>query len=442
MAEPKRAVTQLILEIYTDGDYNEALTTCFTTLRIVNSTRAIWPIFQLFCAVDNQIIIEKNIYGVNDIEVKIWYTGEKGEKIGEPVTYTLMYLESNLDLPPKIENNVPIDAAKESQRRHVVFTCLAKPAFLAMTQFVNKLWEEESGLRPLDFIYELLDSRGIEYRIFEDGVNEDKVQQLLVPPMTIKSAVDYIHEKFGVFSGPTFRYVNYAGQFLMWDLKMMYEKYKDAPFTKHHKMPTQFDTPGLWDEIQDEAFLKDDVFVTYDMVQALHYANSSLVKYGYDNIYIYHPHEDIMFMQKKNVDEIVEEFGIWHDKPLLKFNEELKNRKLYYYDMKGFEVGSGYTGIYNNFNLTSDMSEAFQDAASVRFTLYRNVKLHLLQKVGEVIYLKPWSKHEFIPGSNYEGGYLVSDTEIVLTREQRGSQEDNMNCIATVTGYRTAQSKD
>lgn len=441
MAEYKQTVTQFIIEIEVDGTLNPELTTSFITARIVNSTRAPWPIFYLYFTMDNQIIIEQNIYGKEDITLKVWYTTENGEKRGNPMTYTLLYMESNLELPPKHDENTPYTDSKESQKRTIMISCLAKPSFLVMTQFINCLYEEETNMKPIDFIYDILDKRNIDYIINEDGKNDNTVQQLIIPPMTIKNAVDYINERFGIYEGPLFRYVNYAGQFLMWDLKKQYERYKTDGFTKHHKLPGYSDT-NVFEQVNDIVGRTDDEFLTYDMVQALHYANSIISRWGYDNIYITHPHEDIFHHLKDNADNIVKDYGIWHDNDKLKYHKDLKNRKLYYHDMKGFETGSGYSGDYDDHILTTDMSSNYQDAASIRFTMYRNVKISLVEKVGEVIYLKPYSAHEKWEGSSYEGGYLVQDSEIILTKTKNGKEVDNINCIAIITGYRTCQSKD
>jgi hypothetical protein len=440
---PKRVINQLLLEIFTDGDENEVLSSAFSAMRIINSTRAVWPIVELYFHIDNQPIIEKNIYGKKDIEVKIWYTAEDGDKVPEPMIWNLLYLESNVELPPKREKNGPWDDESETQKRLLKVACLSKPSFLSMTQFVNRLWEgDDTGLTPLDAIKELLDTKGIEYRIRDEGLNEDTMPQLLVPPMSMRNAVDYIHEKFGIFEGPLFRYANYAGQFCMWDLKKMWEETKDAPFTQHHKMPNFLESPDIFKDVNERVISEPDQFITYDLVQALHYANSNVVKHGYDNIFITHPHEDIAFFHKWNVDQIVEEYGLWHTNPELKYHEELKHRKLYYYDQKGFEIADGYTGEYNDFMMRSEISDMFKDAASIKFTIYRNVKISLMQRVGEVFYLKPYADHERFPGSSYEGAYMVTDSEVVLSKMSKGYLDDNLECVATVIGCRTAQSKD
>jgi hypothetical protein len=56
--------------------------------------------------------------------------------------------------------------------------------------------------------------------------------------------------------------------------------------------------------------------------------------------------------------------------------------------------------------------------------------------------LTPYMKHEKFKGSSYEGGYLISDSEIVFARERNGKPTSNINCTVTLTAYRTSQSKN
>jgi len=441
MGDPKRAVTQFKVEFETDGDENEALTTHFSTMQIINSTRSIWPIFNIWFHVDNQIFIEKNIYGMTDIVCKIKYTEDNGEDAANHVKFTLIYLESAISLPPKIEENVPLEDAREVNKMYVLVTCIAKPAYLSMSTFINKLWEEPTEMTPLDMIKKLLVDNEIPNRVFDDGFNDNKIQQMLIPPMTFKGAVDYINQSHGIFSGPLFRYCNYSGEFQMWDLRKMFELKKDSPWVKFHKSPSAFTTPGLFEKINEIAYNTDDEFVTYVGAETIHHANANVIKYGYENIYIYHPHEDIALFQKKTLDEIIPDYGIWHDSDELKFHPDLRQRSMYFYDMKGFETGDGYTGEYSNHILTQDMATSFQNASAVRLKLFKNVKLPMVMKVGEVLYLKPYSDFEKYPGSNYEGGYLITDSMVVITRIMK-KEEININCTATLTAVRTTQSKN
>lgn len=443
MPDPIIFPHQQLIEVYTEGDYNEYLTSMFSTMRIINSTRACWPIVELYFNIDNQIIIEKNIYGVHDIKVKIYYTLEDAEERGEPMIWNLLYMQANVDLPTKRFDNKTHDNSEEFQRRIYKVTCLSKPSFIAMSKNVNLLLEgDDTGYTPLDVIIELLDNNGIKYLILDGGANEETIPQLLIPPMSIKSATDYINEKFGIFKGPMFRYAGHNGEYYLWDLKEKWEKLKDIGFTKHHKVPNYIEDPGLFEEINVEAAMEPEVYLTYDMVETLHYANSTMIKYKYDNTYIAHPHTEIAHYHNFNSDEIIEELGLWHDNPEMKYHKDLVHLKNYFYDQKGFEVADGYTGIYDDHFGYTELANNFKDASSVKFTLLRNVRVNYCQRVGEIFYFKPHALHEKFPGSNYEGGYLVTDSEIILSKESRGPWEDNIACTCTIIGCRTVQSKD
>ncbi len=430
------------MEVWIDGSLDEPLTSALTTFRIVNSIHGCWPLFYLYFNVDNQVIIEEDIYGSQTITLKLWYTSENGEKKGEPMIYDLLYLQADLALPDKNHDNGTMENEKEANKRSIKIDCLSKQSVLTMTQFINKLYEEETGMTPIDVVYDILDYREIKYRIMDDGKNEETIQQLIIPPMTIKSAVDYINEKFGIYSGPMFRYVNYSGEFLMWDLKKQYDLYKDSGFFTEHKLPVHTEDKKLFKEVNDLVANSSDQFLTYDEFLTLHYGNSVMLRYGYQNTFITHPHEDIFHMVRKTTEDIITDYGIWHENDKLKYLTDLKNRKLYYHDMKGFETGSGYSGVYDDHFATSTVADMFKDATAIRFNMYRNVKVPLAEKVGETMFFKPYSFHENWPGSNYAGAYIIEDSIITFDKWMRGKPEDNVVCQAEITAFRTVQTKD
>jgi len=441
--QPTIVNTQLLVEIFTNGDSNQCLSSAFTTMRIINSIRSCWPIVELYFMIDNQAMIEKNIYGSREIKLYIWNLNEEGKKIPKPMIWDLLYLESNITLPQKPEKNGPWDDMKETQRRRLVITCLSRPAFIAMSTFVNKLIEgDNTGKTPLDVVKEIINSKNIKYKMYDDGCNHKIIPQLLIPPMSLKSAIDFMNEKFGIFSGPLFRYANYTGHLCIWDLKKRWEKTKSCGFTKTYKMPAFCDNPTLYKIVTDLITARPDHFLTYDNVQTLHYGNATMIKNAFNNIYITHPHEDIAYFHKYNADQIIENYGLWNDTSEMKYHSTTKGRKKYYYDWKGFETECGYSGDYNDYAMTSSLSDLFKDAASIKFVLYRIVKISLISRVGEVCYLNPYAYHEKYGGSSYEGAYLLTDTEIILTRESKGIQEDNIECFAKIIGCRTAQSKN
>lgn len=430
----KHATTQYVIRVWA-GEYE--LSTFLTSARIVNSIRNCWPIVYLNFQIDDQEIIENNLYGQEHYKLKIYLTAENGDLLDEK-NWELVYLESNLPLPSKPMMNV--GQYEDVQRRQVVVVCIPKPSYIIMTSFINKLWEEEAVMVPLDFVKEVLEIKGYlaDAIIRDDGFNEMFVNQLIIPPMTIKSMVDYINEKFGIYSGPMFRYCHFGGHFLMWDLKKTYEEQKASPrYIIYHKLPGKADE-GLIDEIMDKCSDGTGThYCGYEAAETLHHANSNIIQYGFKNIYVYHPHEDLYYLMQKEVPEIVTDFGIWHDNESIKYNEELNSRKMYFTDSRGFDIA----GEYSPNIVTNRMAHHIKDAAVIRFLVKRNINIDNVMKIGEVCYYETYQENEMFEGADYTGGYLIETSDLTFSKEQDSGGGDNYDSSCLITGIRTVQTK-
>jgi hypothetical protein len=229
----------------------------------------------------------------------------------------------------------------------------------------------------------------------------------------------------------------------MWDLFKKYDLQKADGFTKHHKLPSFTKDKDLMQQVNDEAINTNTTYITYDNAEILNYPNSIISKYGYDVTHIIHPHEDIAFLQKWNFDDIITQFGICHDVPSVKYNTAFKNKKMYYIDNKGFETGDSYTGNYNDAIMTSRLASSFMDMSALKFSFYRNIKVHYCMKVGETLFLKPHSEHETdVAGMNFEGGYLIDTSDILFTRDIDKDGTENIKCVCTLVGFRSRLSKN
>ena len=435
-----RAATQYYVELTSNG---KDLSQFCVSIRIVNSINNVWPIIDLTLEVDNQDIIDNDLYGQQEFELSITLTREDGDHLDPPTVMKLLYLESDLDLPAKPEVNI---GAKydDHQRRSTLFRCVPYPAFNVMTSFVNRLWEEPTAKVPLDFVKELLELRGYlsDAIIVDTGYNDYKVNQLIVPPMTMKRAMDLIDEKFAIFKGPIFRYCNYAGKFLMWDLYEKMQANKGTPTLKYIKLAAQYDSETkFWDQNKEVTANWGEVVTGHDEVETVHYPNSVIASYGHENIMITHPREDLYYLLKRGAPQVIEEQGIWHDKDETKYFDDLESRKMYFSDSVGFE-NEGYTADYSELPLTTRFGSAIKDMFNIRFLLKRNISLRRLMQVGEVCAVDITSEHEKLPGKNYSGAYIIGSSDIVIDKERTDNGGDNYVATAVVTAFRSVQSKD
>jgi hypothetical protein len=434
-----RAETQYIIELTTNG---EDISQFLTKFRIVNSIHNCWPIVDLTLKLDNQEIIDPIIYGQQPIKLIVWNTSESGEKQDPPTKFDLVYLESNLDLPEKPQNNMG-ENKEDDQRRPTLIRCIPYPAINVMSSFVNKVWESPTGLKPIQFIKKILDMRGyLGDAIIKDvGFNDYLIDQLVIPPMTIKRATDYIDEKFAIYKGPIFRYCNYAGKFLMWDLYEKMKLEKNSPRFKYIKFASQYDDPGLFDAQNKECVDNwGKVYGGNDMVETVHYPNSNILNYGYDNIMITHPRTDLYYLIRKNIKDSIAEKGIWHDKDETKYYSDLNSRKVYMSDSVGFE-DEGYSADYCEAPVTSRVATKIRDMCNIRFVLKRNISLRRVMQVGEVCEVEITSEHEKLPETDYSGAYIIATTDITIDKEPSGDGGDNYMAQCVVTAFRSVQTK-
>lgn len=438
---PTQSVTQYRIEVKVAG---KDLTQFLTRFRTVNSIYNCWPIVDLTFEMDNQEVIETDIYGQNPIELIIHMsreTDKESEKSEPPIKMQLLYLESPLDLVQKYEHNQMGKEDNDYQRQPVFIRTIPYPCVNVMTSFVNKLLEEPARKKPVTVIRELIKEKGFQKTsiIEDENKNDYFINQLVIPPMSLKQCIEYLNEKYPIFKGPLFYYCTYDGYFLMWDLYKHFEKGKDDPRIIFYKLATAYEDENTLIEILRKVVNEEygQGYVGYDTVESLYYGNSSIVNYGYDNVYITHPRSDLYYLLTKNTEEIVKELGIKHDSDQVKFYADLKSRKRYITDCVGFE-NEGYEAEYSDTIITSRMSSNFKDMSSLRFTLRRNISPKTVMRVGDVVKVEPSSEHE----EKYGGSYLISNSDFIIDKHPGGASGDNYIGQCFITAFRSVQEKN
>ena len=437
-----RAETQYQIEVTANG---VDLTTYLTKLRIVQSVSNTWAITYLHFMADNQEIIQHNIFGQNLIEFKLWVTAENGDKIGDSeVSMSLIYLESNLDLPAK--NQLNLSDRREDLRRPIIVACVNQQSYTVMSSFVNKLWQEEAQKTPYDFVDEVITSLGFKGDAImnADGINEGLVNQFLVPPMTFNNFVQFTHERLGIFKGPMHHYCNYAGQYQLWDLNKKFEREKNTPKIKIYKLPSYTPDESLFQRIMDE--VKNDPshkYITYDEIETIYFGNSNVIDHGYKSIYIAKPTTDLYYFHNKELPVSVSEEGLWHEKDAMKIiSDKLKNRKRYYTDSVGHQVGA-YLDEFREEYYKSKIAANFMNSYGIKMKITGNIRpLHLIH-VGEVMEYFPYQDFETdFPDVDISGAYLTHTVDLEIAKESLdGKQYDNFGATAYVLGVRTVQTK-
>ena len=423
-------------EVYVDGAFNQQLTDMIGKVIIKNSIKNVYGTFQLVFWIDNQVFITNNLYGQKDLKLKINYTNfDDNTKLDDCIEVDLIILEVNLPLTPKSYDN--ITNYKDNQQRIMVLTCIPKQAFQIMSCAVNRLWDSE--ITPFDAVKQLCKDSGASNNcnIEELGKNDNCLEQLIVPPMSFNKALDDLNNRYGIFNNEMFKYVRFDGKFEMWDIVEHFRTNINGE-VYIHKIPTYapnilINTPH---EYANEYF---NHFVTYDSVETLNLTNDSVIRNGCLQTYIYHPEYDIAHYINVDFSGSIADHGLIHKSRDIKMNNVMKQRLVIDDSLIGLTKQPGGNQIEEN-PINRRLSNQLLSLNKLKFTLMRQLKVRELMKVGHVLYFKPYSEHEVFRGSNYEGAYLILDSEIILSRMKGNQIGDQVDSKAYIIASRTNQS--
>lgn len=427
--------------ILVDGEYHTDLTASLTEVKIINSITNNYGIYQLFFHTDNELWIRDDLYPKRDFTLQIFYADEKGNPTNPPIIFNLLILENNIDLNPKVQNNV--EDRRDSLKQVSCCTCISVQAFEIWSAIVNRMWESdgisENTISPYDAIMQLVKDVGItDKEIEEEGKNDKKLDQLIIPPMSFISAFNWINDMYGIYENQVIGYVQYNGTFTMWDIVKHFNKNKSKGEITLHKLPNfAINDEPKQATIKAQGSAKD--FVCYDTVQTNQLINDIVTQRGYDQTYIYHPPVDIAHYYETDINKEYQNHGIISGNPDMKMHKKMAKRRVVNYDKIGM-MKSWRSFDHAENPLITKMSEQLIGLDVIRFNIVRQFKIHNLIRIGHVLYLKPYSQHETYQNASYEGAYLITSSEITLTRYKDQHLGDTVDTRASICGYRTNQS--
>jgi len=425
-------------------EFNDALTTDLVKVKILNSSHNLYPLIELSFISDNEYIMNNQFYGQGLITMRIQLVannerktavGGSGASSIDEIVMQLIYAEGNLDLSPKSENNAT--TPEDIVRDKMTITTIPLPSYATANKFFNKIYEEPCSKTPFEIIDELLRDRKIDNTYVEIfGKNKSKINQLIIPPMKFHQVINYINDKFGIYKGPMFRYFDYTGQFLMWDLYEKMKMFKESPSMNFYKFPSHFVDSTKSESVQDEVYNDlGKTFIIFGKIKTLNYPNSKISVTGNDNIFITHPHESLYQTSVINSKDSIKDQGIINQKDELLYHDSMNTSKTYRIDQIGFE-SDGYSGEYDQTAMLNKISHMYRNNFTIRFNIDVHLWIQHLFHIGQIIGITILTDYEQNIDSDYGGAYILDQTDIVFNKSD-GEGGDNYTSHCTVTASRS-----
>lgn len=381
-------------------------------VRIVYTVDAPWPQIIITANIAADDLIKSLTYGQKELTMVILATRSGSDFLDRRV-YHLMYVESNINLMSKVENE-----QNQADRQPTTFTCIPIYSINLMGSFVNCVLDENNAqqhlngtMTPLDVFEALLNKSGFtNYTISRKGANDRILTQACVPPMSVKQTIDFMHSTYAFYQGTLFRFCDEDGHLYMWDLR---EKIKEKPEVIVFQLPAVNREEKYINEIMNRALTSQGkVMICRDPIETVYHANYNILTRGHTNVEIGHPDTGLYNSYNEDVESAREE--------TIHYHPWLKSRKTYQISSKGA-----------NDSVISRITESTRKMLRVKVTLRKNIYMNHIFKVGSSIQFNP-TAYTYAPYSN---NYIIESTDYILTTD--GKQ--NWTAVCAITMFRPNQ---
>lgn len=390
----------------------EDITKFVRSIRIVDSYENFWPSFAIGLLIDPNNIILQDIYGQKEIILRISLNAEDGQTI-EQNTFHLLYLQENVNLTPRTQQS-----QNQAELAPTNFACVPIFAVNLMGSFVNFVHEEEDGLtRPTDLVREYLTTYGYNHEIDDRNELDSTISQIIVPQMSFKQFMVYLHRHFGLYMGPVFYNCDAKGKFRMWDTS---KRATDAPKFTVYQMPAGGESSNLLNKIFKKAN-PDKTLVTRDNIETTYFSNAVIMKYAYDIVEVIHPDYALYNLTMDTIQDIAETYGIFAETKQLEYNKILRTRKKYYYSTAG-NRGNDVITMHN--------ADSIMRSSRIQLMLRRNIRMKTVFNIGEPCIFEP----TVVEHLRYRGKYILETVDYQLSR----LDSDNWDAQCILKMFRTS----
>ena len=377
-----------------DLDYSNDL----TRIQIVSSINTAYQIVTIDLTLDQQDVLYKRLYGKDPIKLIIrclGHSGNKGEHELEKITFELMQI-SDVSVVSTSAKNL---TGTHKELSSVSLVTVPRKPFVTMMSMVNSIF---SGKTPYEILTTLVKKTKASINFDTTNMNKTRIDQVLIPPMTLYRAISYIDYQFGIYRGgpSNYGFCQYDNTVTIFNLNKKINS--DIAFTVYHTAIGAI----------NEDFAKDindgKKYITYTNLESEYSGNSKICNIPKNITYIMKPKNSLYSKLKLDFNDICVSNGVYSGKqPEIYHDDILDDRELIITNHTGDDQSTSFA--------KSNMSRTTIDFATMVIHLNKNMQIANLLRVGEAVSLETQTA-EYI---DLSGNYIMKASEIVFDRSAR-----------------------
>jgi hypothetical protein len=387
-----------------DKDYTNDL----YQLRLVSSVNSPYQIIKMSLFVDPNDAILERLYGKDPLKLIIRLIGQT-KYVKEDVNFDLMFVKGSMQLGSKKSLSV---GSNQKERSTFNIIAICRLPFKTMTYPVNEIY---SNTTVTEVLQDLVSKTGATLEIDSQGINEEKIDQLIIPQTTLKKSIDYLDKRFGIFLGPSIYYCNFDNKV---HIKNIASKVKMNQTFTIYQLSTDLKSDEIIKKCTD-----GKNFYTYSSIDTSYSGNVKLSVHANTERFIMTPRDQLFHVLAKNTKEVASQYGIIYQNNIKqeKFDSDdiLENREKTNEDPCAYETSEVFA--------ISNISKNLSNLSTISISLERNLPVLNLLNIGEAVKLNS----QIVEFTELSGKYVLKNTSIEFAKEREWRNTCKVDLIRT-----------
>ena len=384
--------------IIKDMDYSAEL----IGVRIISSIYVPYLIYVLEFILDSNNLIQEKIYGQDPIKFTLRSLGDIGFLM-ETIESELIVIHSAFLLTQRQDNQI------DKTKFQVV--CVERKNFLIASKLVNAIY---NGVTVKEIIEDMAKKLSIKAEVDEHGINKTKYAQVLIPPVSITSAIKtYIDKIYGIYNGPYQTKIEHNENSKL-IIRNLSQRIQESPQVIIHQIaPNNAQNMSIIEKCGDGVN-----FYTYEIHRSNFNANPVFGVFGTVSKHIFKPLNTLVKMVTNRLDDVCKNAGLMSKKDAnIPYDEILKERTRYYH--------------HTEYSTQAMLSRRISGLANLTMRIERAFKIHNILNVGRCVKFNTYTMEY----ANLAGNYVLSGSDLIF-HKQKTLQWDSFAKIKIIRSHK------
>ncbi len=258
---------------------------------------------------------------------------------------------------------------------------------------------------PFDYAQQIVEKflKNSNNNLVKQNNNEDKLEQITIPPRTFCGAIRYLNNMYSIFKGPMFSYCRWENNtYCLWDLSKAINNPEDYTI---EFLAVGEDSNNIYQKAKQD----NTLYFTYNPINIVNRGNKNIAAHSHSQIFVKKDLHQFVNIVESNVDDLSDESAADTQKQIT-YNDAFKDRKRIY--SRGVTGGPKQS---DDGQLKNKIINYISSSSRIWFELSGyNIPITKLSRIGGSIKLNPHVP-DYIP---YGGKYVVSGSVIKIHRDE------------------------